>query len=284
MRLLVTGAAGMLGQDVIADARRRGHDVVGRARAELDVVDAAAVEAAMHDVHPDAIINCAAYTNVDGAEEDERTALDVNGDGAGNVARAANQIGAQVVHVSTDYVFDGTATSPYPEDAPVAPLGAYGRTKLAGERQVAAAGHQHAIARTSWLFGVGGPNFVATMLRLASERDELAVVTDQVGLPTWTGHLATALVDLAESRAGGIHHVPGGGEEVSWHGFAVEIFRQAGVDCVVSETTSAEFRRPAPRPAYSTLGVTRTDTPRLPDWRDGLAGYLAARNRTEVAA
>ncbi len=274
MRILVTGAGGMLGQDVVAAARAAGHEPVGLARAELDVTDPGAVRAAVAATAPDVVVNCAAYTNVDGAEAEEELALKINGSGAGNVARA----GVRTVHVSTDYVFDGTKDGPYVEDDPVGPRSAYGRTKLAGEREVAAAGAAHTIARTAWLFGTGGKNFVETMLRLAADHGEVAVVSDQVGCPTFTGHLARALVELAGREAPGIHHVAGAGS-CSWNAFAKEIFLQAGVDCLVADATSEEMARPAPRPANSVLHATRPGTPYLPAWEDGLAEYLAARER-----
>lgn len=276
MRILVTGAGGMLGADVVAAARAAGHEPIGLAHAELDVTDPGALRAAVAASSPEVIVNCAAYTNVDGAESDHDRALAINGEGAGNVART----GVRTVHVSTDYVFDGSKESPYVEDDPVGPRSAYGRTKLEGERQVAAAGERHAIVRTAWLFGAGGPNFVETMLRLASERGEVAVVTDQVGCPTFTGHLAEALVDLAGREAPGIHHVAGAGS-CSWNAFAKEIFRLAGVECAVADATSEQMARPAPRPANSVLHSTRSDTPYLPSWEDGLAAYLAARDRAE---
>ncbi len=276
MRILVTGAAGMLGRDVVAAARNAGHEAIGLARADLDITDAAAAEHAVATARPDALINCAAWTDVDGAEADEAQASAVNGAGAGQVANAAAAAGALTIQVSSDYVFDGTTSKPIPEDAAVRPISAYGRSKLAGERAVARAGGRWMIVRSSWLFGAHGSNFVATMLRLAGEREEIAVVEDQVGCPTYTGHLAAALVELAESSAEGIHHVAGAGA-ASWNAFAREIFAQAGRGTRVLPSTTAEQNRPAPRPAYSVLGVTRPDTPRLPAWTDGLAAYLAER-------
>ena len=277
MRLLVTGAAGMLGQDVIAAAERAGHAVVGLGRAELDICDAAAVAGAVRAAAPDAVVNCAAWTDVDGAETAEAAATQVNGDGAGHVAAAADAVGAFVVHVSTDYVFPGTGDRPYAETAPTAPLNAYGRSKLAGEHAVAAAAPSaHAIVRSSWLFGVHGPNFVATMLRLAGERDEVTVVDDQIGCPTYTGHLAPALVEIAERRLGGVRHVAGG-EECSWWDLASATFEAAGRDVVVHRGSTADLGRPAPRPAYSALRSVRRGTPVLPPWRDGLAAFLDAR-------
>jgi len=270
VRILVTGAGGMLGSDVM----RVAGDPVGFTRAELDIADRGAVEAAVRDVRPDAVINCAAYTNVDGAETDEATATLVNGDGAGNVASAAAASGAFVVHPSTDYVFDGSKREPYLESDPIGPRSAYGRSKLAGEEAVAAAGPRHAIARTSWLFGVAGKNFVQTMLGLSGD---LKVVDDQVGCPTYTGHLAEALLGLASGEVSGVVHVAGAGS-CSWYEFAAEIFRQAERDDVeLRPCTTEEFPRPAPRPAYSVLASERAEAPRLPDWREGLRSYLAER-------
>ena len=275
MRLLVTGAAGMLGRRVVAEAEGRGHDVVAADLAEFDLTDPAATDAFLVDATPHAVVNCAAYTQVDRAEEDEPLALAVNGAGAGNVARAATAAGARVVHVSTDYVFDGSADRPWFESDPPRPLGAYGRTKLAGEEAVLAAGPEHAIVRTAWLFGAGGPNFPDTMLRLARERGRLSVVVDQVGSPTWTGHLAVALVDCAETpERTGIFHAAGAGDGVSWHVLAQETVRRAGLDVPVDPVTSDAFPRPAPRPAWSVLGSERPSPLVLPPWQDGLQAHL----------
>ena len=275
MRLLITGAAGMLGTDLAAAAERAGHEVVALARADLDILDAAAVRAAVTGSRPDAVVNCAAHTDVDGAERDEAAATALNGDAAGHVAAAAHAAGAFTVHLSSDYVFDGHAREPYVESSPTAPLGAYGRSKLAGEHAVAAAapGAAHAIVRTAWLFGAHGPNFVATMLRLASERDALSVVDDQTGCPTFAGHLAVALVALAEARDPGIHHVAGGGS-ASWYDLAAAAFAVRGVDVALSRGRTADLARPAPRPAYSVLRTERPATPALPPWEEGLHAYL----------
>ncbi|HVL31055.1 MAG TPA: dTDP-4-dehydrorhamnose reductase [Solirubrobacteraceae bacterium] len=277
MRLLVTGAGGMLGQAVVATAARLGHDVRGATRAELDVTVEAAVVVAMHEFRPEAVVNCAAYTDVDGAESDPLTAEAVNAVGAGHVAAAAAEVGASVVHVSTDYVFDGSKREPWLESDPVSPLGAYGVSKLAGERAVAAANPAHAIVRTAWLFGAGGRNFVDTMLALGAERGHVSVVTDQVGCPTWTRHLAGALVSLAERpQETGVHHIAGSGA-CSWHDLATEVLARAGIHCRVLPTTSAAFPRPAPRPAYSVLASERPAPIVLPPWQDGVAEYLATR-------
>jgi dTDP-4-dehydrorhamnose reductase len=279
----VTGAAGMLGLDVLRAGERAGHELVGLTRAELDVTDAVAVRQAFERVHPEAALNCAAWTDVDGAETHPEQAHAVNADGAGSLARAAAQAGVPLVHASSDYVFDGEACvgqsgapRPYVESDPTGPRSVYGQSKLAGERQVLAASPRHTVARSSWLFGTGGGNFAETMLRLASEREAVQVVTDQVGCPTWTGHLAPALLGLLEREVAGLVHLAGTGH-VSWNGFATEIFRQAELPCRVEPATTAQMARPAPRPAWSALESERDDILPLPPWQDGLAGYLAAR-------
>ena len=282
MKLLVTGAAGMLGRDVMLAAGNAGHDLVGYGRAELDVTDAAALEKKLDLERPDVVINCAAWTDVDGAEESEQAAFAVNGTGAGNVAAAAAAVGASVVYVSSDYVFDGAKGAPYVESDQPAPLSAYGRTKLAGEEATAAANKRHFVVRSSWLFGIGGPNFVETMLRLAGSGNEVLVVRDQVGSPTYTWHLAYGIVRLIEGLEFGIHH-KAAAEQCSWYEFAREIFEQAKVECKVMSATTEMLGRPAPRPAYSALVSQRQHAIRLPSWRDGLAGYLAQRQAEEAA-
>lgn len=280
MKVLVTGAAGMLGRRVVAEARARGWEAVGITRADADLAVAQQALDVVGDVRPEAVIHCAAWTDVDGAEADEAGAMRDNRDAAANTAAAAAAAGARIVAVSTDYVFDGTlAGRPYVESDPTAPLGAYGRSKLAAEEAVAELCDDHAIARTAWLFGAGGKNFCDTMLRLAAERDRVSVVGDQVGSPTWTGHLAPALLDLAEMDAVGVFHAAGSGH-CSWYELTVELFRQAGVGCEVEEVTSEQFPRPAPRPAWSVLGTEREETPRLPDWREGVRGFLDERGTT----
>ena len=263
----------MLGHDVRQAAQRLGHEPVARSRAELDVADAGAVREVIEREGPDAVINCAAWTNVDGAEVERVAAAAVNADGAGHVAAAAAAVGAWTIHVSTDYVFDGTKRSPYVESDLTGPRSVYGETKLAGERAVAAAGERHTIVRSAWLFGAAGPCFPATMLRLAAQHDELRVVDDQVGCPTFTGHLAEALVALAADPVAGVVHVAADGE-CSWCQFAREILAVAGVRTPVRAISTEEFPRPAARPAYSVLRSER-GAPRLPGWRDGLAAYMS---------
>jgi dTDP-4-dehydrorhamnose reductase len=275
MRLLVTGAAGMLGHEVVAAGERLGHDVTAWDLPECDLTDADATLAALRRLEPRAVVNCAAYTNVDGAEADEAAAMRVNGDAAGNLAQACAAVGARLVHVSTDYVFDGSKREPWIESDATSPLGAYGRTKLHGEDLVRAGLPDHAIVRTAWLFGPHGPNFVSTMLRLAAERDEVQVVTDQVGSPTFAGHLAPALVDMAERTDTGIFHAAGAGS-CSWYELTLDAYDAAGVSCRVLPTTAAQFARPAPRPAYSVLGSEREHPITLPPWQEGVRAHLAA--------
>jgi len=282
MKILVTGAAGMLGRDVMLAAGNAGHDVVGYGHAELDIADADAVSAKIEGERPGVVINCAAWTNVDGAEEAEEEATRINGAGAGNVAAAAAAAGAAVVYVGSDYVFDGGKGAPYVETDQTAPLSAYGRSKLAGEEATRAANKRHFIVRSAWLFGTGGPNFVETMLRLAADHGEVLVVRDQVGSPTYTWHLAYGIVRLIEGVEFGIHHMAAAGA-CSWYEFAREIFEQANVECKVMSATTEMLGRPAPRPAFSALASQREHPIELPSWQDGLAAYLAQR-RTEAEA
>jgi dTDP-4-dehydrorhamnose reductase len=278
MRLLITGAGGMLGTDVQHAGERAGHEVIGLARADLDIRSAAAVRAAVVAHAPDVVINCAAFTDVDGAETDPE-ARRVNAEAPAMVAGAAAASGAWTLHISSDYVFAGDRRTPYLEADPTGPLSAYGASKLDGELGVAgAAPDAHTIVRSSWLFGAAGRCFPDTLLRLAAERDELRVVDDQVGCPTFTGHLARALIDLAErvTRPLGVLHCAAAGH-CSWFEFAQATLAQAGVDTPVRPVSTAEFPRPARRPAYSVLRSSRPDAPRLGHWREGLTEYLHAR-------
>jgi dTDP-4-dehydrorhamnose reductase len=273
---LIVGAGGMLGSDL--QTALAGREVTALTRAELDVTDAAAVTAAVagHDV----VINASAYTKVDDAETNEETAYAVNATGAGNLASAAKAAGAALVQVSTDYVFDGSATSPYAEDTPVGPVSAYGRTKAAGERlALEANGENTYIVRTAWLYGQHGPNFAKTMLTLSGKLDEVTVVTDQVGQPTWTLDLAKQIVALLDSDApAGVYHGTSSGEG-SWFDFAAAVFAGAGLDPArVKPTDSSQFVRPAPRPAYSVLGHDAWAAAGLSpirDWRAALTEAFA---------
>jgi dTDP-4-dehydrorhamnose reductase len=273
----------MLGRDVVRVAERAGHDVARYTRDELDVTDAGAVERAVRAEMPEALVNCAAWTDVDGAEANLEEATRVNGSGARNLAAATAGIGCKIVYPSTDYVFDGTKLEPYVESDPVKPLSAYGKSKLVGEGETTANNPRHFIVRASWLFGVNGKNFVDTMLGLGDTHDEVVVVTDQVGCPTYTGHLAEGLVRLIEWDHHGVYHMAGSGE-CSWFDFAVEIFAQAGLDCRVMSATTDMLDRPAPRPAYSVLVSEREPTIELPAWQEGLSAFLAERAEAESPA
>jgi dTDP-4-dehydrorhamnose reductase len=260
-RVVVTGAGGQLGQalaEVFADATTL-------SRAEWDVREPYPLAEP-----PSLVLHAAAWTDVDGAEGDPEGAYAVNATGTRNVV----ELGAPVVYYSTDYVFDGSKRAPYVESDPTAPLGEYGRTKLEGERQV----REGWIVRSSWLFGPTGHNFVRTMLRLGGERDEVAVVHDQRGSPTYVGHLAAATAELLE-RPGGVWHLAADGD-CTWADFAEAIFAEAGLDCRVRRITTAEFPRPAKRPAYSVLRSERDGAPRLPHWHEGLRACLARVERS----
>jgi len=297
-RWLVVGAKGMLGTDLLAElapsapddsapddsapddsgfgGSSAAHEVTAVDRDEIDIRDPDACMAmvAGHDF----VVNVAAWTAVDEAETHESAAFAVNAVGAANLARACSAARAQMVQVSTDYVFAGDATTPYPEDAPLAPRSAYGRTKGAGEWAVQALCPQSWIVRTAWLYGAHGPNFVKTMARLAAERDTVTVVDDQSGQPTWTVDLAGAIVRLVEAGAPfGTYHGTSAGE-TTWFGFAQAIFAELGLDSTrVLPTTTDAFPRPAPRPAYSVLGHEAwrgAALDPLPSWRKSLTQAL----------
>jgi dTDP-4-dehydrorhamnose reductase len=286
---LVTGARGQLGHDVLeALSERRDDSVTAVGWAELDLTDEAGVRSTVRDwlTGADArgqravLLNAAAYTAVDAAEADEATAQVVNGDAPGWLADELAGRG-RLVHVSTDYVFDGTATEPYAVDTPPAPRSAYGRTKAAGERAVLSAGGDATVVRTAWVYGRHGANFVRTMLRLEAERETVSVVDDQVGSPTWSADLAAGLVELgarAEASPGLLHYTNAG--QVSWCGLARAVFEEAGADPArVLPTTTDAFPRPAPRPAYSVLDtsawVAAALAPPRP-WREALATAMTA--------
>jgi dTDP-4-dehydrorhamnose reductase len=281
---LVTGARGQLGHDLLdVLAARAGGPVTAVGRAELDLTDEAGVRSTVRDWlsaaraegHRPVLVNAAAYTAVDAAETDEATAQVVNGEAPGWLADELGGHG-RLVHVSTDYVFDGSATEPYAVDTPTAPRSAYGRTKAAGERAVAAAGGDATVVRTAWVYGRHGANFVATMLRLEAERETVSVVDDQVGSPTWSADLAAGLVELgarADAPPPLLHYTNTG--QVSWCGFARAVFEEAGADPArVLPITTADFPRPAPRPAYSVLDGSAWDAAGLPGrrpWRQALS-------------
>ncbi len=281
-RWLLTGGGGMVATDLRLALEVRREYAVVKSRADLDVTNARLVQQAMDDVRPDVIVNCAAWTNVDDAESQESAAAAVNGGAVELLAQSANTIGARLVQLSTDFVFDGSKREPYEPGDQTHPLSAYGRTKLLGET---AATHatRHLILRTSWLFGVHGPNFVEAMKRqIAKGVDPLKVVDDQRGRPTFTPHLADAIIRLVDAEAQGIVHYADAGD-VSWFAFACAIVAAVGSLVHVQPVSSEEFQRPAPRPAYSVLSTSRYTelTGAEPEsWREGLMDYLAARRAT----
>jgi len=282
MKVLITGAGGMLGGDMATVAQAMGHQVVAVDRSELDVSDESAVEAKVREVRPEAIVNCAAWTDVDGAESNEEEATLINGRGAANLAASSAAVKAKICQISTDYVFDGSKQGAYVESDPTAPIQAYGRSKLAGEEAVRVANPDHFIVRTSWLFGPANqrPNFVETMLRIGSSGEPVTVVHDQHGCPTYTGHLARGVIELIDGISFGTHHMAGSGS-CSWFGFAEEIFRQAEMEANLVPTDSSGFARPAKRPANSVL-VSEWETPIvLPEWQSGLDEYLRRRGEPE---
>jgi dTDP-4-dehydrorhamnose reductase len=251
-------------------------DVIACPRIDLDVTNADAVQKAITDARPDVVVNCAAWTDVDAAEEHQDAAFAVNAVGPANIARACAMRSAALVHLSTDYVFDGLADSPYVEDSPLFPLSAYGRTKAAGEWAVRAMLPSRSwVVRTAWLYGAGGPNFVRTMIKLESTRQTVDVVDDQLGQPTWSADLARQIVRLVDAAAPyGIYHCTASGQ-TTWHGLARAVFEELGAEPDrVRPTTTDQFPRPAPRPVYSVLGhdaSRRAGIPDLPNWRDSLA-------------
>lgn len=299
MRLVVTG---LTGQVVSALVERGAGDpdlvVLPVGRPLLDLAALTGVEGVFRALGPDAVVSAAAYTAVDRAEAESDLAMQVNGAGAGAVAAAAAALGVPVVHLSTDYVFDGTKAAPYVETDPVAPVSAYGRSKLAGERAVAAAQPDHAILRTSWVYAAEGKNFLRTMLRLAADRPELSVVADQRGAPSYAPDIAEAVVRIARNLVAapargdlrGVFHMSGGGE-TTWAGFAEEIFRQSaargGPSAVVRPIGTADYPTPAARPANSRLDCTKLKAAHavaLPDWRDALARCMDRLSREGILA
>lgn len=273
-RILVTGAAGQLGMDVMRVAAAAGCDAIGVDRAELDITDAPRVRQFVEELRPSVIIHCAAWTAVDDAESHEDAARQVNEAGTANIADAARAVGAKLVAVSTDYVFPGDATDGYAEGDATGPANAYGRTKLRAEAAALSAPGA-VVARTAWLFGEHGANFVRTIAGLAQTRDSLDVVNDQTGSPTWSLHLARALITCAASDITGIVHLAGA-PTATWYDVACEVVRQLGATCEVRPVSSDAFPRPAARPACSILRVTRAGTPAMGDWRDGVAAVISA--------
>ncbi|MDQ0231438.1 dTDP-4-dehydrorhamnose reductase [Metabacillus malikii] len=276
MIVVVTGAAGQLGQDVVINLEKSNHVVYGANRETLDITNEDNVKQYIANIKPDVIIHCAAYTNVDKAEEEPDVAYEINALGSKYLAEAASSVGAKMLYVSTDYVFDGSANEPYEVNHPTNPLGVYGNTKLAGEKFVAGTLEEHFIIRTAWVYGTKGNNFVKTMIRLGAERGQVGVVSDQIGSPTYTVDLANFLIELMVTDKYGIYHATNGGE-CSWYDFAKEIFRQADLQVIVNPLTTEQFPRPAKRPSYSVLSKQRIESEGLKPlrhWTEGLTAYF----------
>jgi len=279
-KLMLTGAGGMLAHDAVA-ILKPGFEVITRREQELDICDAEAVRAAVCSLMPDVVVNCAAYTQVDICETEQEKAFAVNASGVKHLALACRQAGSLLVHISTDYVFDGTKQTPYLETDVPHPLSVYGRSKLAGENHVAELLEQYIIIRSSWLYGSSGNNFIATILRLAHKQKELQVVNDQRGSPTWTRDLSLAIKALIDSNGRGMYHVSNQGS-CTWYDYARAIVTRAGLDVRVSPVTTAALKRPAPRPANSMLDCSRfiRETGMgLRPWEDALEEYLQAELR-----
>lgn len=276
MKVLVTGVKGQLGYDVVNELKKRGHAAVGTDVEEMDITDAAKVRKVLTEEKPDAVIHCAAYTAVDDAEDHVEVCRRINADGTENIARVCHELDCKLLYVSTDYVFNGEGERPWEPDDKREPLNVYGQTKCEGELAVEKYVEKFFIVRIAWVFGVNGKNFIKTMLRLGKDHDELTVVADQIGSPTYTYDLSRLLVDMIESDKYGRYHATNEGL-CSWYDFAVEIFRQAGMDVHVRPVTSEEYPAKAKRPHNSRMDKSRLDEngfKRLPEWQDALARYL----------
>ena len=276
MRILIFGASGMLGSDLCA-AAPRGTALIPLGLKDADITDRSQVAAVLRDTRPAWVINAAAYTAVDDAETERDVAEAVNGRAPGHIALEAARRQIAVLHVSTDYVFPGTATTPYREEDPVAPVNVYGESKLHGEEAVLASGAHALVLRTQWLFGRSGKSFPRTMWERATAGLPTRVVNDQFGRPTYTRDLAGAVWKLVERRASGVVHVTNGGTPTTWFEVAREVFSRAGAEELLSSCTSADYPTPARRPRYSVLGTERLEKllrGSLPDWRDGLDRFL----------
>jgi len=275
VRCLLTGPTGQVGWEVASRLAALG-EVVALDRTALDLADGDAIRARVRELHPDVIVNAAAYTAVDRAESEPDRANAINATAPGVLAEEAKSLGALLVHYSTDYVFDGTKVAPYTEEDAPNPLSVYGHTKLAGERAIQASGCRHLILRTSWVYASRGHNFLLTMLKLGGERPELRVVDDQRGAPTWARDIAAATVTLLAKPPNGLFHLTAAGE-TTWHGLACEIMRLAGRTPVVHRTRTAEYPTAARRPANSVLDNVRVRAAGIvmPGWEQSLAKCLA---------
>ncbi len=290
MKMLVVGNRGQLGSDLMLAASSAGHEALGIDFPEIDITVSTGVCEAVERIRPDVVLNCAAFTAVDKCEQDAKTAYAVNAEGAGNLAAAAEKIGVPLVHISTDYVFDGTKKTPYVETDSPHPLSVYGKSKLAGEQLVTQACSRSFIFRIAWLYGTRGANFLKTIRdkaqKLAVTGEPLKVVSDQRGTPTYTMHVCRQVLSIIRSGSFGLYHCTNEGA-CSWFDFAKAIIGAYGIDAVVEPCTTAEFPRPAPRPANSVLENARLNKMgqnSMPAWEMGLAEYLAEERMTPSEA
>jgi dTDP-4-dehydrorhamnose reductase len=275
-KVLITGANGQLGKELVELFTEKGFEVYGFGRDKMDITNQAQVQEVISTLKPDIVLHSAAHTQVDLAESEPEQAFSINAYGTRNVAVAAEAVGAKLVYVSTDYVFDGTTDKPYNEFSPTSPLGVYGKSKLAGEQFVRDLHSKFFIVRTSWVYGKYGANFVKTMLKLGEERKELSVVADQIGCPTYTLDLANAILELVDSEKYGIYHISNSGS-CSWYELAKEIFKEAKMEIKVIPCTTADFPRPAARPAYSVLehmSIELNQFSSIRSWRKGLSAFI----------
>ena len=283
MKVLVTGVKGQLGYDVVNELEKRGHTAIGTDVEEMDITDEGKVREVLDAEKPDAVIHCAAYTAVDAAEDNVELCRKINAEGTENIAKACKELGCKLLYVSTDYVFNGEGERPWEPDDEREPLNVYGQTKYEGELAVEKYVEKFFIVRIAWVFGINGKNFIKTMLRLGEDHDELTVVADQIGSPTYTYDLARLLVDMIGSDKYGRYHATNEGL-CSWYDFAVEIFRQAGMDVRVRPVTSEEYPAKAKRPHNSRMDKAKLEEngfERLPDWKDALGRYLKALRAEE---
>jgi len=276
MKVLVTGVKGQLGYDVFIELEKRGHTAIGVGSKEMDITDPRSVQSVLHDVTPDAVIHCAAYTAVDAAEDNINLCCKVNADGTKNIAVVCRELDIKMIYISTDYVFDGEGTRPWEPDDLRDPLNVYGQTKYEGELAVQKNLEKYFIVRIAWVFGLNGKNFIKTMLNLGKTRGCVTVIDDQIGSPTYTYDLSRLLVDMVETEKYGLYHATNEGL-CSWYEFACEIFRQAGVDVKVTPVDSNSYPARAKRPKNSRMSKDKLEAngfTRLPDWQDALSRYL----------
>lgn len=276
MKVLVTGVGGQLGYDVVKVLKERNIEYIGADLKEFDIIDYAAAHKFITDYRPDAIIHCSAYTAVDRAEDNPELCRRVNADGSGNIAKICKEIDAKMIYISTDYVFPGTGEDFYEVDSPTEPQNVYGQTKLEGELAVKNILKKYFVVRISWVFGINGNNFIKTMLKLGKERNEISIVADQIGSPTYTADLAPLLCDMVVTDKYGTYHATNEGI-CSWAEFAEEIFRIAKIDCKVNHITTEEYPTKAARPKNSRMSKKRLNKVgfmSLPVWQDAVARYL----------